>query len=204
MSRRQNSPLRLLTTEEREWLEEISRAQSQPSSHVARAKALLAVAQGNSFTDAATAVGRRSGDAVGRVVARFNHDGLAAVDPNHGGGPQPVYGTIGSERILDEFQRTPDREHDGTATWSLTTLQRALRKAPDGLPIVSRDTIARVLRDAGWTWQRSRSWCKTGTVLRKRKAGTVEVVDPDAMPKKTDRRGVHDGRTSRLAGLGPR
>jgi transposase len=118
------------------------------------------------------------------MVARFNHDGLAAVEPGHGGGPQPVYGTVASERILAEFQRTPDREQDGTATWSLTTLQRALRKAPDGLPTVSRDTIARVLGEAGWSWQRSRRWCKTGQVLRKRKAGTVVVVDPDAAPKK--------------------
>lgn len=185
MSRRQNSPLRALTTEERAWLEEISRAQSQPASHVARAKAVLAVANGCSFTDAATAAGRRSGDAVGQIVARFNHDGLATVEPDHGGGPQPAYGTAACERILAEFGRTPDRERDGTATWSLTTLQRALRKAPDGLPAVSRATIARVLHDAGWTWQRSRSWCKTGTVLRKRKAGIVEVIDPDATPKKS-------------------
>ena len=185
MSRRQKSPLRSLTTEERAWLEEIGRAQSQPASHVARAKAVLAVAQGASFTAAATAAGRRSGDAVGQVVARFNQIGLAAVEPAHGGGPQPVYGTVAAARILAEFGRTPDRERDGTATWSLTTLQRALRTASDGLPAVSRDTIARVLRDAGWSWQRSRSWCKTGTVVRKRKAGTVEVVDPDATPKKS-------------------
>jgi transposase len=185
MSRRQNSPLRRLTNEEHAWLEEISRAQSQPASHVARAKALLAVANGGSFTAAATAAGRRSGDAVGDVVARFNRDGLAAIEPDHGGGPVPTYGEAARARILAEFERTPDRERDGMATWSLTTLQRALRKAPDGLPAVSRDTIARVLRDAGWSWQRSRSWCKTGTVVRKRKAGTVEVVDTDATPKKS-------------------
>jgi transposase len=143
------------------------------------------VANGCSFTDAATVAGRRSGDAVGQVVARFNRDGLAAIEPDHGGGPVPTYGETERARILAEFRRTPDREQDGTATWSLTTLQRALRKAPDGLPAVSRDTIARVLRDAGWSWQRSRSWCQTGQVLRKRKTGTVAVVDPDTAPKKS-------------------
>jgi transposase len=185
MSRRQNSPLRSLTKEERAWLEEISRAQSQPASHVARAKALLTVANGGSFTAAAIAAGRRSGDAVGVIVARFNRDGLAAIEPDHGGGPVPSYGEEEHTRILTEFQRIPDRERDGTATWSLTTLQRALRKAPDGLPAVSRDTIARSLREAGFSWQRSRSWCQTGHVLRKRKAATVVVVDPDAAPKKS-------------------
>jgi hypothetical protein len=39
MSRRQKDPLRLVTTEERRFLERLSRSQSQPAAHVARAKA---------------------------------------------------------------------------------------------------------------------------------------------------------------------
>ena len=79
----------------------------------------------------------------------------------------------------------PDREADGAAIWSLTTLQRALRRAPDGLPKVSTATIGAVLHDAGWSWQQSRTWCDTGTALRKRKSGIVTVTDPDAEAKKT-------------------
>ena len=67
----------------------------------------------------------------------------------------------------------------------LTTLQRALRAAPDGLPQVSTGTILHTLWDAGYSWQESRTWCHTGTVVRKRKAGPVEVTDPDTTPKKT-------------------
>jgi hypothetical protein len=51
---------------------------------------------------------------------------------------------------------------------------------------VSRDAIWRVLRDAGYSWQRDRTWCATGTVRRKRKSGVVTMVDPDTTPKKTD------------------
>ncbi len=65
------------------------------------------------------------------------------------------------------------------------TLRRALRAAPDGLPHVSTGTIRAVLIDAGWTWQRSRTWCATGTVQRKRKSGIVTVTDPDAEAKKS-------------------
>jgi hypothetical protein len=86
MSRRQNDPLRALTAEEQAALEALSRATSAPASHGARARALLAVAGGQSYTAAARGVGRRSGDAVAQVVARFNRDGLAAVAPRHGGG----------------------------------------------------------------------------------------------------------------------
>lgn len=73
---------------------------------------------------------------------------------------------------------------DGTGTWSLSTLQAALRKAPDGLPEVSTYTIWSVLHDAGWTYQKDRTWCMTGQVERKRKTGVVTVTDPDAQAKK--------------------
>lgn len=185
MTRRQKDPMRPLTDEERTVLEQISRAQSEPASHVARAKVLLAVADGASYTEAARAAGRRSNDAVSQLVSRFNREGLAAIEPRHGGGPETIYGVEERKRILAEFERQPDRERDGTATWSLSTLQRALREAPDGFPGISTYTIGRALHDAGWTWQKDRSWCKTGTVTRKRKGVTVEVTDPEAEEKKT-------------------
>lgn len=185
MTRRRKDPLRSLTDEERTVLTKISRAQTEPASHVARAKALLAVADGATYEEAARMAGRRSNDAVSQLVSRFNREGLAAIEPRHGGGPVTVYGATERERILAEFNRKPDRERDGTATWSLNTLQRALREAPDGLPNVSTYVILRTLHDAGWTWQKDRSWCKTGVVIRKRKGVAVEVTDPDAGGKKT-------------------
>jgi transposase len=185
MTRRQKDPLRALTEEERHLLVRISRSHAEPAAYVARAKALLAVADGMSYTAAAKAAGRRSGDAVSKVVSRFNQEGLAAIEPGHGGGPTPVYTAKEHERILTEVRRRPDREKDGTATWSLSTLQRALRRAPDGLPEVSTYTIWKVLKEAGFEWQRTRSWCETGVVERKRKGEVVEVVDPDATAKKS-------------------
>jgi len=64
-------------------------------------------------------------------------------------------------------------------------LQRTLRAAPDGLPKVSTYTIRLVLRQSGASYQRTRTWCPTGTALRRRKAGPVVVADPDAEPKKS-------------------
>ncbi len=185
MTYQRKDPLRALTEEERDILEQIARARSEPASHVARAKSLLAVADGKTYVEAAQAADRRSNDAVSHLVSRFNQEGLAALEPRHRGGPQLIYGVAEQERILVEADRTPDREQDGTATWSLTTLQRALRQAPDGLPQVSTYTIWLTLCQAGWSWQQDRTWCDTGKVKRKRKEGIVEVVDPDATPKKT-------------------
>ena len=86
--------------------------------------------------------------------------------------------------VEPELRRPRDRERDQTATWSLTTLQRALRSAEDGLPEVSTYTIWCVLHEADLSWQRDRSWCHTGLATRRRKAGEVEVHDPDATVKR--------------------
>jgi transposase len=185
MTRQKKDPLRALTAEEREWLVRISRAQSEPASHVVRAKAILAIADGKNYTEAAAVAGYKTGDAVSGLVSKFNHQGLVAIQRRHGGGPAVKYGLVERERILAEVRRRPDPAEDGTATWSLQTLQRALRKAADGLPEVSEDTIRRVMREAGFSWQRSQTWCETGQVVRKRKCGQATVLDPDTEAKKS-------------------
>lgn len=185
MSRCKKDPLRELTESERQQLAQISRSLTAPAAEVARAKILLAVAAGDDYQTAARAAGRRSGDAVSHLVARFNAEGTAAPAPRHGGGRRPTYGPEARARIAAEAARAPTPEADGTATWSLSALRRALRVAPDGLPRVSTYTIRRVLQEAGASYQRTRSWCPTGTAVRRRKAGPATVTDPDADAKKS-------------------
>lgn len=55
---------------------------------------LLAVADGKSYLQAAHSVGRRSNDAISHLVSRSNSEGLAALEPRHGGGPSIVYGPV--------------------------------------------------------------------------------------------------------------
>jgi transposase len=184
MSRRRKDPLRPLTDVERRGLNRLRRSRAAPAVEVARAAALLLVSDGLAFQDAARAVGRKSGDAIARLVARFNREGLAALQPRHGGGPRATYDAAARDRILREVARAPTPERDGTATWSLASLRRVLRSAPDGLPRVSTYTLWRVLREAGYRHQRARTWCPTGTARRRRKAGAVTVTDPDAEAKK--------------------
>jgi transposase len=185
MSRHKKDPLRELTEPERQELVQLSRSQSAPAAEAIRAKILLAVASGDDYQDAARSVGRRSGDAVAHLVARFNAEGLAALTPRHGGGRRPTYGPEETARIAAEAARAPTPEADGTATWSLSTLQRSLRGAGDGLPRVSTYTIRRVLHESGASYQRTRTWCPTGKALRRRKAGPAVVIDPDSDAKKS-------------------
>ena len=124
MSRQKKDPLRKLTEEERNWLERISRSAVEPASHVARAKQILAVADGYNYTEAAQKSGRESGDAVSHLVSRFNQEGMNAILPRHGGGPAIKYGVAERERILQEARRKPTPEADGTANWSLSSCVR--------------------------------------------------------------------------------
>ena len=183
MARPAKNPLRSLCDFERQSLESISRSFSEPAAHVARAKALLAVSEGASYTEAARRAGRRSNDAVSKLVARFNSEGLRALEGHYENcGKKPFYNEMERQQILETFERAPDRERDGGVQWSLMLLRNALRR--EGLPEVSTYTIHKVLHEAGYTWQQDRSWCKTGEALRKRKKGIERVTDPDAEAKK--------------------
>ena len=176
MATPQKAPVRAVTAEERAALERIAQASSERVDRVRRATALLAVAAGQPFARAAWQAGFRSGTAVAELVARFNRRGLAALASAPGRGRKPTYEATARAQIVATAQREPDRREDGTATWSLSSLRRTLRR--EGLPRVGASTIRQVLREAGSSYQQTRTWCPTGTARRKRKSGVVRVVDP--------------------------
>jgi transposase len=182
MGRRLQQFLRPLTGEEQDALERVLTASSARRDQVQRATAVRAVAQGASYTQAAQQAGYQDADSVSRLVRRFNQRGLGALQIAAGRGRPPTYAAAERARIVALAQRPPDREQDGTATWSLSTLQRALRH--QGLPRIGATTIRRVLRAAGSSYQRTRTWCPTGTAVRKRKSGPVRVSDPQTEQKR--------------------
>jgi transposase len=174
-------PLRTVTPEEEQTLQRIVKASSERVDVVKRAKAILAVQADKPYTQAAREAGYKSGDSVRELVERFNQRGLAALLIAPGRGRKETYTAEQRERIMQEFRRVPDREEDATATWSLMTLRRALRK--QALPKVGASTIREVLHEAGYRCGKTRTWCPTGTAIRVRKAGTVTVHDPKAGEK---------------------
>ncbi len=181
MARAQKEPLRPLTPGEYQALEGVSKASSERMDTVRRARALQAVAQGHTFAQAAWEVGFGSVTTVANLVGRFNQRGLGTLRIAAGRGRRVTYGTEERARIVAVAQQEPQRRADQTATWSLATLQRRLRR--DGLPRVGATTIRRVLHDAGSSYQRTRTWCPTGTAVRKRKEGVMRVIDPQTEEK---------------------
>ena len=182
MAAMQKERLRPLTEAEQCELEAITKASSERVDRVKQATGLLAVSEGATFSAAMRAAGYRSPGAITYLVRRFNRAGLAALGIAAGRGRRPTYDAAARAQIVATAQRAPDRKVDGTATWSLLTLERTVRR--EGLPQVGATTIRRVLHDAGSSFQRTRTWCPTGTAQRKRKAGVVQVTDPQTEEKR--------------------
>lgn len=181
MGRRVKDLLRVVTKSEQQELQRVVKASSERVDRVRRAKALLAVAAGKSRTAAGREAGlSRAG--VSQVIKGFNQRGLDILSIAPGQGRKPTYTSEQQARILAEVQREPDRKADQTATWSLMTLRRALREAD--LPEVAAETIRLVLHEAGYSYQRTRTWVRTGYALRVRKSGTVTTYDPETPEKK--------------------
>jgi transposase len=182
MSRTQKERLREVTADERSRLQRIVSASSERVDRVQRARAVLAVADGKRFNAAAAQAGFRSATSVAKLVGRFNQRGLAALQTAAGRGRKPTYERAARAQIVATAQRQPDRKTDGTASWSLSTLERTVRR--EVLPRVGATTIRRILQDAGSSYQQTRTWCPTGTAQRKRKAGVVTVTDPETEQKR--------------------
>jgi transposase len=126
----QREPLRRLSRVERAVLQRTATSSSERVDQVRRATAL--VARTGVFIHAAREAGLHSGTTVVDLVARFNRHGLAALRIASGRGRRPTYSATGRARMVATAPRQPDRRTDGTATWSLTTLQRNSRRV--GLP----------------------------------------------------------------------
>jgi transposase len=184
MAQPQKDPLRALSTQEENELRRIVKATSERGDVVRRAKALLAVADGQNFAEAAGQAGLKSGYGVSKLAKRFNEHGLSVLTIAVGRGRKPTYTSQQQALILAEVQREPDRKVDQTATWSLMLLRQALRKKE--LPHISAETIRQVLHEHGYSYQQDRTWCHTGYALRQRKSGTVRIYDPQTRSAKKD------------------
>jgi len=142
------TPLRAITAEERTRLERIAKASSERLDRVRRARALLAVADGETFAAAGRQAGFRRGSAVTDLVRRFNQQGMATLTIAAGRGRRPTDDANARGTIVATAQAQPERQQDSTATWSLGTLQRRLRR--DGMTRGGTSTIRRVLQDHPW------------------------------------------------------
>ncbi|HVA89752.1 MAG TPA: helix-turn-helix domain-containing protein, partial [Chloroflexota bacterium] len=115
MGRRRQETLQPLRAEEQVALERIAPAGCERVDRVGRAVALLAVAEGRTYTQAAQQAGWRSHTGVAKLVRRFNQRALAALAIAAGRERRPIYTLTARTQIVRVAQQAPDRRADQTA-----------------------------------------------------------------------------------------
>jgi transposase len=120
-----------------------------------RAGIVLASVQGRSAGEIAVMFAATE-NYVREVIHAFNDQGFAALDPKWSGGRPAKFGPAARELICRIARSDPHTLGQPFTTWSLAKLAAYLRERHR--LVVSAETARRVLRKAGITWQRTKTW----------------------------------------------
>jgi transposase len=160
--------VRPISDEEGQRLLRITR-RSSDRVRLRRAMVVLASAQGQSVPVIA-GLTQTSQKYVREVIAAFNSEGFAALDPKWSGGRTATHDRAVRRRIVAVALSRPTDLGQPFSVWSLSKLAGYL-VAVGVVGSVSRETLRRILHAEGVSWQRTKTW-KTST-------------DPDYEAKKT-------------------
>jgi transposase len=159
--------VRALSMDEGRKLQRITRTSKDPV-RMRRAIVVMMSGQGQTVRDI-TSLMQVSEDYVRDVIHAFNERGFDALDPKWSGGRRKTIGDQVRDWICLIARTSPaEAGLTGFSTWSLAKLREHLLK--EGIvAAISRETLRRILRDGGVSWQTTTTW----------KASP----DPDFMPK---------------------
>jgi transposase len=93
---------------------------------------------------------------VREVIHAFNDQGFAALNPKWKGGRPAKFGSAARDLICRTARSAPTGLGQPFTTWSLTKLVAYLRE--HHRLVVSTETARRVLRHAGISWQKTKTW----------------------------------------------
>ncbi|ALG06405.1 transcriptional regulator [Kibdelosporangium phytohabitans] len=154
MGRRAEVFVRPLEPEEAQRLVKVTRS-TRDRVRLRRAGIVLASMQGRGAADIAVMFAATD-SYVREVIHAFNDLGFAALDPKWSGGRPRKFGPAARQLICRIAQANPAGLGQPFTTWSLTKLAAYL--AEHHWLRVSTETIRQILRAAGITWQRTKTW----------------------------------------------
>ncbi len=151
MTRRRKDPLRRTHRHQHATNSTGCAGPQRPLPPRSPAPAALLLVGALGIQEAARAVGRKSGDAVSHLVARFNQEGLTALEPRHGGGRAAAYDAADRDRILREVVRTPTPgAGTGRRLGPSRPCGRVLRSAPTACRVSTFTLLASTAPEAGY------------------------------------------------------
>lgn len=154
MARRPEIFLRELDPDEAQRLVKTART-ARDRVRLRRAGMALASMQGRSVPEIATMFAAKE-ETVRELIKAFNDRGFAALDPKARRGSMPRIGPSVREQICRTARSDPARLGCPFTCWSLTKLRDFL--AENKCIRVSHETIRQVLRNAGISFQNTKTW----------------------------------------------
>ncbi len=160
--------VRELSLDEGQRLRSISRRAKYQSKRE-RAMILLASATGMSAPEIAELV-RTDASHVRKVIHEFNEKGFESLDPDYRGGRPKKTTPAERDRIVAVARARPDTQGVALTRWSLAKLRPHL--ADLGIDLCE-EALRQLLREAGLSHQRTRSWKWSPDPLFKERAERV-------------------------------
>jgi len=164
---RQYRELISLTQEQRKELKQWAQSRTLPAGDVFRARLILALADGWSYTQIKQRL-HTSAPTISRWKQRFEQEGIAGLEPQHKGSQPRVADAQVPARIARKTQQKPP---DGSTHWSCRKMAEAMG--------VSKSTVHRVwaqarLKRIGWnaTWPLRIRRCRQERIRQ----GALEIV----------------------------
>ena len=94
---------------------------------------------------------------VRRIIHSFNKDGIDGIRPKYQGGRPPTFNEEQCKAVVELAESPPKELGYPLSQWSLSQIQLVLIKEKK-VPYISRPTIRTILREAGLSYQRTKTW----------------------------------------------
>lgn len=154
MARHPEVFVRDLSMAEGQRLQKITRTAKEPVK-LRRAIVVLMSAQGQAVGDIVTLM-RVDEGYVRDVIHAFNQRGFDALDPKWSGGRPPAVDQSTRRQVIAMAKADPRSLGLPFTVWSLTKL--AAHLAREKICTISPETLRRILRTAGVSWQKTKTW----------------------------------------------
>jgi len=161
--------VRSLTAKEGAQLHGIARNGSDVK-FARHAQAILASAARTPVTQIAQVLGY-SILQVRRIIHAFNRQGLDGIRPDYRGGRPPIFTEKQRQAVVELAEAHPKDLGYPLSAWSLSQLQLVLIKQKK-ISYISRPTIRTILREAGLSYQRTKTWKQSNDPRFEKKRGS--------------------------------
>ncbi|MDY7091055.1 MAG: IS630 family transposase [Actinomycetota bacterium] len=166
---------RRLSDQEGQRLTQLVRRGRGNPIRVRRATIILASSSGTPVSSIARLVAADE-DTVRDVIHAFNEKGLAALDPQWAGGRPRLISDDDIAFIVTTATTRPTTLGCPFSHWSLRKLVGYLDRCHERRVVISRERLRQILREAGVSFQRTRTWKESKDPDKEAKLDRIEEV----------------------------